>query len=93
MQNKFLPTIVLFSTLTILTSSTLAATEPDKAASAPASTVADHPTEASPAAKSPEAHSHLQEKLGYTPKPGNAASTKLNAVEDRNKHYHPRDGK
>ena len=93
MQNTFLPTVVLFSTLTILTSSALAATEPDKATPAPASTVADQPTKASQAVKSPEAHSHLQEKLGYTPKPAKAAPTKPNAAEDRSKHYHPRDGK
>ena len=93
MQKKLLPTVVLFSTLTILTSSAMAATEPDKAAAMPASAVADQPHKANSAAKSPAVHSHLQEKLGYAPKPVNEAPTKMNAAEDRSKHYHPRDGK
>ena len=62
-------------------------------AGAASDTPADIKVEKAAAQKKMRPHSHMEEKTGFAQKAPEAMLDNSNAVNDKTKHFHPRDGK
>jgi len=81
----------LFAALAAFPFSVQAASDMDKATEPTASTTSMQAEK--PMKKAMKPHSHVQEKTGMPPNAPEATASKPSPMQDKSKHYHPRDGK